>query len=187
MRVVTIAIGTAIGLWLFLGLVLACVGRLIRPHPADVAVVLGNAVHRNGSPSARLAARLDSAHQCYSTGRCRLIFVSGGIDAAGTNEATSMRAWLVRKGVPSDRIIVDAAGNDTWATARHASEFMRGQRLASAIVVTQYFHLPRTILALERFGVAEVSGMYPSFWDVRDFYSIAREVPAFVWYAVRPR
>jgi len=187
MRVVKIAIGTAVGLWLFVGLALACAGLLIRPHPADVAVVLGNAVHRDGSPSARLAARLDSTYQCYSKGQCRLIFVSGGIDAAGTNEAASMRAWLVGKGVPSDRIIVDAAGNDTWATARHASDFMRYQRLASAIVVTQYFHLPRTMLALERFGIAEVSGMYPPFWEVRDFYSIAREAPAFLWYAVRPR
>ncbi|SEA32633.1 DUF218 domain-containing protein [Paraburkholderia sartisoli] len=97
-----------------------------------------------------------------------------------------MRAYLVRRGIPTDHILVDSAGNDTWSTARDASDAMRKQRLSSAIVVTQYFHLPRAMLALKRYGVSEVSGAYPRFWEVRDIYSVVREVPAFIWYAIRP-
>ncbi|NPT59982.1 YdcF family protein [Paraburkholderia elongata] len=173
-------------LWLLAGAVLASAGLFLQPHPADVAVVLGNTVDRDGRPSPRLAARLDRAYQCYEQRQCRILFVSGGIEASGADEAMAMRAYLVRLGVPSDSIVVDRAGNDTWSTARNASEFMRNHGWTSAVVVTQYFHLPRTILALRRFGVRSVSGAYPPFWEVRDLYSIAREVPALVWYSIRP-
>lgn len=173
-------------LWLLVGALLAAVGLLTRAQPADVAVVLGNTVRRDGNPSPRLRARLDTAFQCYEKRQCGIIFVSGGIDAFGTNEAIAMRAYLVRLGIPADRIAVDSAGANTWATARNASTFMRNRGLSSVIVVTQYFHLPRTILAFRRFDVREVSGAYPRFWEGRDFYSILREVPAFIWYGIRP-
>ncbi|KAF1029128.1 MAG: hypothetical protein GAK40_00627 [Burkholderia plantarii] len=57
--------------------------------------------------------------------------------------------------------------------------------LTSAVAVSQYFHLPRTIMALRRFGVRDVSGAHPAFFEARDLYSILREVPALVWYRVR--
>ncbi|MGF6602925.1 vancomycin permeability regulator SanA [Paraburkholderia sp. GAS448] len=173
-------------LCLFSGVVLASVGLFSLPRPADVVIVLGNTVYVDGSPSPRLAARLDRAFQCYEQRQCKLVFVSGGIDASGTDEAQAMHTYLVRRGVPSDNIMVDRAGNDTWSTARNASAFMRNRGLSSALVVTQYFHLPRAMFALKRFGVREVSGAYPAFWEVRDVYSIAREVPALIWYGIRP-
>jgi vancomycin permeability regulator SanA len=174
-------------LWLLAGAVLTSAGLLTRAQPADVAIVLGNTVYRNGSPSPRLAARLDTAWQCYEQRQCRLIFVSGGVDASGTDEAVAMRVYLMRPGIPARSIVVDSAGRDTWTTAHNASTFMRDYGLSSAIVVTQYFHVPRAMLSLRRFGVRDVSGAYPRFLESRDIYSIAREVPAFAWYCIRPR
>jgi vancomycin permeability regulator SanA len=173
-------------LWLLSGALLASVGLFSQPHAADVTIVLGNTVYADGSPSPRLAARLDRAYKCYEQRQCKLVLVSGGIDASGTDEALAMRAYLVRRGIPSDSIVVDHAGNDTWSTARNASDFMRNRGLSSALVVTQYFHLPRAMLALKRFGVRQVSGAYPAFWEVRDVYSVVREVPALIWYGIRP-
>jgi vancomycin permeability regulator SanA len=173
-------------LWLLSGGVLALVGLFSLPRPADVAIVTGNTVYVDRSPSPRLAARLDRAYQCYEQRKCKLILVSGGIDASGTDEALAMQVYLLRRGIPSDSIVVDRAGNDTWSTALNASNFMRNRGLSSALVVTQYFHLPRAMFALKRFGVREVSGAYPVFWEARDVYSIAREVPALIWYGIRP-
>ena len=59
--------------------------------------------------------------------QCKLDLVSDGIDASGTDEALAIRACLVRRGIPSDSIVVDPAGNDTWSTARNASDFMRNR------------------------------------------------------------
>jgi uncharacterized SAM-binding protein YcdF (DUF218 family) len=173
--------------WLLAGAALASAGLLTSAQPADIAIVPGNTVYRDGHPSPRLAARLDRAGQCYEQRQCGLIFVSGGVDMSGTDEAVAMRAYLMRRGIPADRIVVDSAGRDTWATAHNASAFMQGHGLSSAVVVTQYFHLPRAMLALRRFGIRHVSGAYPRFWEGRDLYSVAREVPAFAWYCIRAR
>jgi len=91
-------------------MVLVSAGLLTRAQSADVAIVLGNTVYRDGSPSPRLAARLDRASQCFQQRQCRFIFVSGGVDASGTDEAATMRAYLMRRGIAADSIVVDSAG-----------------------------------------------------------------------------
>lgn len=165
---------------------LAATGLLTAARPADVAVVLGNTVQAEGRPSPRLAARLDRAYDCYAASQCRILFVSGGVDPAGADEAAAMRDYLLARGVPADRIVTDSAGVDSWTTARHASAYMREHGYTRALAVTQYFHVPRTLLALRRQGVADVSGGYPRFFEWRDLYSVFRELPAMAWYALRP-
>ncbi|WP_434643791.1 YdcF family protein [Achromobacter piechaudii] len=165
---------------------LAATGLLTRARPADVAIVLGNTVLPTGQPSPRLAARLDRAYDCYAAMQCRLVFVSGGVDPAGADEAAVMRDYLIARGVPAERIVTDSAGDNSWATAHHASAYMREHGHTRALVVTQYFHVPRTVLALRRHGVADVSGGYPQFFEWRDLYSIFRELPAVAWYSLRP-
>lgn len=165
---------------------LAATGLLTRARSADVAVVLGNTVQPNGQPSLRLAARLDRAYDCYAAAQCRIVFVSGGVDPSGADEAAAMRDYLVKRGVPADRIVTDSAGVDSWATARHASAYMHEHGYVSALAVTQYFHVPRTLLALRRHGIMDVSGGYPRFFELRDIYSVFRELPAMAWYAFRP-
>jgi DUF218 domain len=104
----------------FSAIVPAPTGHFSKPQPADVAIVLENTVYADGSPSPRLAARLDRA---ISIGHTNLFFVSGGNDECGTGEALAMHRYLVRRGVPSNNIVVSGAGNDTWSTARNASAF----------------------------------------------------------------
>lgn len=165
---------------------LAATGLLAGAREADVAVVLGNTVQPDGQPSPRLAARLDRAYDCYAASQCRILFVSGGIDPAGMDEAMAMRDYLLKRGVPADRIVTDSAGTDTWATARHASAYMREHGYTRALAVTQYFHVPRTMLALKRQGVADVGASYPRFFEPRDLYSVFRELPAVALYIFRP-
>ena len=100
-------------------------GLLANAPVADVAVVLGNTVAADGKPSPRLAARLDRACDCMAAERCKIVFVSGGVDPDGHDEAVVMRDYLLARGVPAARIVVDSLGNDSWATARHASAYMR--------------------------------------------------------------
>ncbi|MNK73713.1 hypothetical protein D3C87_932110 [compost metagenome] len=165
---------------------LAATGLMAGAREADVAIVLGNTVQPNGDPSPRLAARLDRAYDCYAASQCRVLFVSGGVDPAGADEAAAMRGYLQRRGVPADRIVTDSAGIDTWATARHASAYMREHGYTRALAVTQYFHVPRTMLALKRQGVADVGGGYPRYFELRDIYSVFRELPAMALYIFRP-
>lgn len=152
--------------------------------PADVAVVLGNQVHPDGTPSARLAARLDRAVELVEQGRVRRVIVSGAVGREGVLEGDAMKRYMVAQGVPAASILVDNAGVDTWATARNARTIMQAHDLKGVIVVSQYFHIARTRLAFRRHGL-EAGGAHARFFELRDLYSIARELPAWVKYALR--
>ncbi|RZJ29064.1 MAG: YdcF family protein [Brevundimonas sp.] len=149
---------------------------------SDVAVVLGSKVNPDGTPSPRLAARLGRALDLYRGGWTRRIIVSGGTGVEGVPEGTAMKRWLVARGVPDHAIIVDDQGVDTRATARNAAVLMRTHDLHSAIVVSQYFHIPRTKLAFAQEGLPGVGSAHPDYFEPRDLYSLAREIPGYASY-----
>ncbi|QEI06673.1 YdcF family protein [Pigmentiphaga aceris] len=149
---------------------------------SDVAIVLGSKVELNGQPSIRLAARLDRAVQLYRDGIVPLIIVSGGPGIEGFDEGEVMRDYLVSKSVPVDRILIDSIGYNTGATARNSAAIMRAKGLTSATVVTQYFHISRTRLALRAQGIAPIRTAHAKLLEWRDVYSTLREVAAMVTY-----
>ncbi|CAE6851310.1 hypothetical protein R75461_07485 [Paraburkholderia nemoris] len=169
-----------------LAAVLICVrGISIRYDKADVGVIFGNALEDDGTPKPILASRLDVALHCYQTGYCPKLFVSGGIDGPGLDEASAMRSYLLVRGVPADHIIVDNKGDNTLATVRHAVDYMREHHLSRVMLVSQYYHLARAQLTFERLGIPQVYGAFPWSFQGRDLYSIWREVPAFAVYSIR--
>ena len=125
--------------------------------PADMIVVPGNTVAPDGTPSPRLQARLDAALTQFRNRQSPRIFVSGGTGKEGFDEAAAMAGYLLRQGVPASAIIEDNQGWTTEATAKNAATYLRAHGLRTARVATQYFHVPRFRLALERAGVT-VSG-----------------------------
>ena len=152
---------------------------------ADVGLVLGNTVQPDGTPSSRLAARLDRAHSLYTAEVFPLVIVSGGIGREGHDEAVVMRDYLVKKGIPTDRIIVDSTGINTLASAVATRDILRQRGLRSVMVITQYFHVPRSKLALRRNGISPVYGAHAHFFEPRDLYSIPRELAGYLKYAFR--
>jgi vancomycin permeability regulator SanA len=125
-------------------------------HKADVAVVLGNAVQTDGQPSPRLKARLDKAVQLYRQRLFSNIIVSGGVGIEGFDETVVMKRYLIAQAVPDDHIFVDSDGRTTYLTVKHSARLMKEKRWTSALVMSQYFHIPRTRLALKRFGVLAI-------------------------------
>jgi uncharacterized SAM-binding protein YcdF (DUF218 family) len=87
--------------------------------------------------------------------------------------------------VPEASVHVDSGGATTHLTARNASRIMRENGWRSAMVVTQYFHVPRMRLALQRSGVAPVFSAHARYFELRDVYSIAREVVGYGAYLLR--
>ena len=163
------------------GLLVWC-GQRDKLIPAEVAVVLGNEVYRDGRPAPRLAARLDKSVELYRYGYCKTIIVSGGVGKSEVDEATAMAAYLKSKGVPEWDIVVDSTGVNTWHTALFTAEYLKKQRLDSVIVVSQAFHIPRSAMALKKAGCEQVGQASPSYWEWRDVYSTLREMAAIVFY-----
>jgi vancomycin permeability regulator SanA len=154
-------------------------------HTADVAIVLGNTVESDGRPSARLQARLDKAVELYRDGLFRHVIVSGGTGVEGFNEAEVMKRYLISQGVPEGHIVADVEGLTTSLTARNAARAMKERGWQSALVISQYFHISRTRLAVESYGVRPVYSAHAEYFELRDVYSIAREVIGYAAYLMR--
>ncbi len=187
-RVVRWSVWTALGaagLFALAAVVLVLFGLCDHPGEAEVGLVLGNAVEADGKASLRLQARLDKAFALWRQGYFEWVIVSGGIDPAGYDEAATMRAYLVERGMPPEQIITDNQGVNTYESARHTVRLMRERGWDGVCVVTQYFHVPRARLALGHFGANEVSSGSARFFEWRDLYSVPREVIGYVWYACR--
>jgi vancomycin permeability regulator SanA len=117
---------------------------------APVALVLGAEVYPDGSPSPFLAARLEIARQLLAAGKVRAILVSGDHMNWGYNEPGAMFQWLVDRGVPNRRIVLDHAGFDTYDSCARARQVFG---VSQAIVVTQSYHLDRAVALCRRLGV----------------------------------
>lgn len=148
----------------------------------DIAVVLGNKVELDGQPSNRLQARLDKARELYEEGYFEHIVVSGGVGEEGFDEAKVMKEYLVNRGIPSEVIFEDSYGYNSYMTAENTRAIMKDLNLESVMVISQYFHISRTKLAFRKLGFEEVYSAHAEIFEVRDFYSIIREFPAYYKY-----
>ena len=161
-------------------------GLLAEPARSDAAVILGNKVERSGRPSPHLRARLDRGLELYRAGTVRWLIVSGGLGVEGFQEADVMGDYLEARGVPPERVLRDPEGVTTFATAQNTRRLFAERGLESAVVVSQYFHVPRARIALRRAGVEQVSGAAARL-EVgrREPYSLLRELAALPYYALR--
>ncbi|MFI7573451.1 vancomycin high temperature exclusion protein [Micromonospora sp. NPDC049497] len=117
---------------------------------APVALVLGTRVYPDGTPSPFLVGRLEVAYRLFTAGKVRAILVSGDNMEADYDEPGAMRRWLVDRGVPSDKVVRDHAGFDTYDSCARAKRIFGVDR---ATVVTQTFHLPRAVTVCRRLGL----------------------------------
>jgi uncharacterized SAM-binding protein YcdF (DUF218 family) len=146
---------------------------------ADVAVVLGARAYADGTPSLALADRVDEAVRAYHRGLVRRLIMSGGIDPSSrVSEARVMRDRAVRAGVPPGAIGLDEQGASTALTARNVARLVPAG--ASVLLVSHYYHLPRTALLFRRQGLRPFT--LPARMTRRLLHEpwfVAREVPAF--------
>jgi vancomycin permeability regulator SanA len=147
------------------------------PH-RPVAVVLGAAAWSEG-PSPLLARRLDLAVRLFEDGGTERIIVSGDNREVSNRETDTMAEYLVKQGVPADRIDADRYGYRTWDTCVRVRDLFD---VHAATMVTQSFHLPRTV-ALARAAGIDAVGVGDSSMGARRRSTVigyAREVGAAV-------
>jgi uncharacterized SAM-binding protein YcdF (DUF218 family) len=117
---------------------------------------------------------LDRALTLYGGDYFSLIVVSGAVGKESHDEATIMHDFLVERGIPPERVVVDSDGRTTYLSARNVRDLLRARGLKSVLVVTQYFRAPRAKLALRRFQLSPVYSAHAHIFELRDLYSIPR-------------
>lgn len=120
---------------------------------APVAIIFGAGLTPNGLPSPALARRVEAGVALYEAGRVHRLLMSGDSGTDWHDEVGAMRDLAIATGVPADAILIDPAGFRTYESCERARAVYGFQR---AVVVTQAFHLPRTIFTCDRLGVDAV-------------------------------
>lgn len=118
--------------------------------PAHTAIVLGAGLIRGGKLSTIFKDRVDIAIALYQAGKVKTILVSGDDGTPTHNEVNPARDYLLTKGIPSKDIFLDHAGFDTYSSMYRAREVFLVDK---AIVITQSFHLPRSVFIAHSLGI----------------------------------
>ncbi|GAB2755912.1 YdcF family protein [Amycolatopsis magusensis] len=128
-------------------------GRIVRRRGITAILVLGAGLHGTQVPPL-LASRLDRARRLYrrQSGQPPLIVVSGGQGPGeDKTEAAAMREYLVRHGIPADRVLLEEQATTTEENLRFGVEVL-GKRPArkEVVVVTNNYHVFRTAVTARR-------------------------------------
>lgn len=125
-----------------------------------VAIVLGTSKWVGpGRENRHYRHRIDAAAALWKAGKVEWLIVSGDNGTADYDEPTSMRADLVRAGVPAERIYRDFAGFRTLDTVVRARRVFG---VESCVIVSQRWHLERAIFLARHAGLEAVG------YDARD-------------------
>lgn len=101
-------------------------------------------------------------------------------------EAAVMASNLVEYGVAAAATEQDRHSDNALATAKNTARLLAARAAnARVVVVTQWLHVPRTMLAMRRSGL-NVSAARSRFAEGRGAYSLAREAVALPICALKP-
>lgn len=139
----------------------------------QTALVLGAGLSKNGKLSPIFKDRIDTAILLYQTKKVETILVSGDDGTTTHNEVNPARDYLLTQGVRDSDIFLDHAGFDTYSSMYRASEVFR---VTSAIIVTQSFHLPRSVfiarkLGITAYGIASDQHLYSFKNNIREVFA----------------
>lgn len=138
---------------------------------SEVAIVLGASVYR-GKPSPVLERRAAKAVELYQAHKVSKILVTGDNGALSHDEVTPVRKYLLEAGIPAGDIFLDHAGFDTYSSMYRARDVFRA---SSATIVTQDFHLPRSVYIARHLGVEAYGIAAEGDGSEKDY---VREIPA---------
>lgn len=143
----------------------------------NIGIVFGAGLRRDGSPTAVLRDRIETAVMLYHNGKVKKLLMSGDNRFIDYNEPNAMKEYALSLGVPADDIVLDYAGRRTYDTCYRAKSIFG---VEEAILITQAFHLPRALytckhLKINAVGVPADNRIYRKFsmmyWNFRESFA----------------
>ncbi len=152
----------------------------LRGKTIDCIIVPGCGVYPDGEPTPLLSDRLDIAISLYKKGVAPKILMSGDHGTDAYNEVAAMREYAMEHGVPSEDIFLDHAGFSTYETMYRAASIFN---VKTAVVVTQEYHLFRSLYNAARFGI-DACGVIAtghtftaqSYYSFREYFARCKDV-----------
>lgn len=149
-----------------------------------IGIIYWNKVELTWEPSSRLKARLDTWFELYNSWIIQKIIVSWWLGKEGFDEASVMKEYLVSQWIESKHIIEDNLGNNTQLTSKNAKNIINELSFGDfeVVAISQFYHISRVKLSLKKNWFEEVYWYAPKYFELRDFYSLFREIFAYLKY-----
>ena len=128
-------------------------GKTDYRRTADVAVVFGAGVDKNGVPSMALSDRMDTAIGLYKEKLVGKLILSGGPGPGHISETTAMQNYAFRKGVLPQDMIIDPEGLNTLKTVENSTKICKNDGYNTILAVSHCYHLPRVKMTYQKAGV----------------------------------
>lgn len=167
--------------------VCTCAGVRRKARASDCLIVLGAKVRPDGRMSNTLRYRCERALKAWEEGVAWNVIVCGGRGKEEPEaESGAMRAWLVRHGVPEERIKEDAQSSDTRSNLLNARKIMAEHGWRTAAVVTSDYHVQRALwlardMGMKACGIAARSPRSIKSWTMARL----RETASWALYGLR--
>lgn len=125
--------------------------------PFDAIVVLGAALHPDGSPTPALARRVHHGIQLFRGGRAERLIMVGGYGRAvpppPVSEARAMRDLALAERIPPECIVMEEVSSRTLENAILTKRLMQVNGWRTALLVTDSFHMRRALYTFRRFEI----------------------------------
>ena len=95
--------------------------------------------------------------EMVKSGRARYLLITGGsgsIVQQDRKEATYLKQFAIRYGIPEEKIIIDDQSRNTFENARNTAVLMKDHNLTTALLITSAFHMPRAELCFIKQGLS---------------------------------
>lgn len=120
---------------------------------ANAIAVLGAAEYA-GKPSPVFQARLDHAAELYKEDLAPFIITTGGTHPGEKfSEGEVGKMYLIKKGVPADKIMSDEESLTTRENIERIAAISREKNFKKIILVSDPFHMYRALILAENFGI----------------------------------
>jgi len=155
----------------------------------DVVIVLGAAVWSGGKASPTLLRRTRHGSRLVLAGAAPALMVTGGVGEHQPAEALVMRDIAMEEGLDEDAIVIEDTAPDTLGSGRACAVLMRSRGWLRALIVTDDFHLPRTLMIFRWLGMEAMGSAVPGArqalgWRRWTYYWL-RELAASPWTVLR--
>lgn len=155
----------------------------------DAVIVLGAAVWGGGEPSPTLLRRTRHGARLVLAGEAPVLMVTGGVGVHPPAEALVMKDIAMQEGVGEDAIVIEDTAADTLESGWACSAIVRSRGWSRALIVTDDFHLGRTVTVFRWLGVDATGSAAPGtrqdlgWWGW--IYYWLRELAAWPWTVLR--
>jgi uncharacterized SAM-binding protein YcdF (DUF218 family) len=166
-----------------LAVVIHRTGTTDQGEHADVIVVLGASLSRDGTPNPALSRRSEHAAVLWKDGRAGKVLCTGGVGRQlrlARSEADACLEILLRAGVPRAAVILEETSRSTEEQVANIRTLMAGHGWTRATLVSDSYHVFRARYLVRRMGFdvalspVPASTVGPAFYA----YSVVREVAA---------